>query len=293
MTVRVKACIKAIEVLSVPFIMSTLTVLQWNLRSLEGNKESSLKDLIEEYSADVVLLSETWLKDDISFEIPKYSIFRGDRPGPKRGGGVVVAVRDDWRCEMVSECNKDDFHCLIVNIDTPYWKKINFGSVYISQKGISEGIKETDKILEKPNELYLNEDGKKMMFIGGDFNVHHESWSRAPKGNNYGKDLLEIFEQHSLQVLNTKKPTRRSYSPDVTVISRECLRKEFIINWRVHPEECGSDHRPIITKIALYDNTKRPDKQLENNFSGPRFGKQLKQSKIMNLPGWRLTRSPK
>lgn len=219
----------------------TLTVLQWNARSVL-NKLDILDKLIKKHDPDVILLCETWLTErDEDFVIPDYKIFRVDR-SVVRGGGVAVAVRRDtgrWQCRILGRRNDLEFQCLIVNVDIPFWLPMKFASVYMPRfqtLGIS-----------RLAEMVRN---KRDLFIGGDFNAHHQLWSS--QSNSIGNRLLQMFDDNYLKVLNRGGTTRGGSTPDVTVISRNyCANEEIKIVWSVDRNNCSSDHQPIVTKIQL------------------------------------------
>ena len=104
-------------------IQKLMSFLSLNARSLtSGGSSTSTSHMLLNFQAlvysrqlDVVIVTETWLTPDIlDKEIPPsgFNLYRCDRPGTKRGGGVLVAIktviksnrRDDLElnCEFVA-----------------------------------------------------------------------------------------------------------------------------------------------------------------------------------------------
>lgn len=84
-------------------ISSHLTCFYQNVRSLKSNgKNSCFQDTVLANQFDIIALTETWLNSSISnYEILPlgYKIFRKDRETGRRGGGVLLAVKDSLSTE--------------------------------------------------------------------------------------------------------------------------------------------------------------------------------------------------
>lgn len=66
-------------------------IVIWNSRGIR-NKIYEFFDFLLRETVDIGLLSETWLKKDISMHHPEYYCYRKDRED-HRGGGVAIVVR--------------------------------------------------------------------------------------------------------------------------------------------------------------------------------------------------------
>lgn len=93
-----------------------LVIVHANIRSLVG-KFSKFKDFIIENAPDIMLLSETWLKPEIStsqINVPKYNLIRKDRIG--HAGGVAIYIKSHFN------------YCIIESVDTieQLWIQVNF-----------------------------------------------------------------------------------------------------------------------------------------------------------------------
>ena len=92
-----------------------------NARSLaKPNAPSAFYTEMISNNIDICCVSETWLHDNISSELiclNGYGILRNDRSTPRRGGGVAILHKIDWRIsdiiasesfEYLSFKNKDE-----------------------------------------------------------------------------------------------------------------------------------------------------------------------------------------
>lgn len=141
------------------------------------NKRDDLSSVIDTCSADVVLLTETWLSSAIhDFEIlhceAGYKIYRSDRTG-SRGGGVLIAVRDtfissaimvDTNLEFVSAC-----------VFTGH-RKFIFSVCYKPPQSSTAFCQELHDVLNKLTVRFP----KCPLFLFGDFNLPSIIWSTDP-----------------------------------------------------------------------------------------------------------------
>jgi hypothetical protein len=87
-----------------------------NLRSLlNNNKRAELEHLIKENNTSIVGITETWLKEEIGdgeINISGFNLFRRDRGGGVRGGGVcyctlrTLYVLNYWKRIWVKNVNQ-------------------------------------------------------------------------------------------------------------------------------------------------------------------------------------------
>ena len=77
-----------------------------NARSLaKPDAPSALYTEMISNNIDICFVSETWLHDNISSELicPNgYGILRNDRSTPRRGGGVAILYKIDWRISDIT-----------------------------------------------------------------------------------------------------------------------------------------------------------------------------------------------
>lgn len=225
-----------------------LTVLQWSARNV-ANKTVTLDELIRKHHPDVILLSETWVREEV-FDSYDFNTFRTDQVGVD--GGVSVAVKRNntdirWKCHVVSSRSEPDFQCIVVNVNIPLWSSINFASVYIPEVK-SSGQSELNYGIEQLRGMVK---GNRDVFIGGDFSAHHETWSSHFDSRNA---LLKMFESNNLRVLNPKRTTRTSENPctDLTAVTKKYIDPIRIkTRWSMVETADSIYNRPIVTKIKL------------------------------------------
>lgn len=69
-----------------------LKFVYWNADGVQG-KKPELQHFIEEEDVDVMLLGETWLRNNHNFKIPNYHTYRTDRLQQPRGGTAILIKR--------------------------------------------------------------------------------------------------------------------------------------------------------------------------------------------------------
>ena len=95
-----------------PNVHNFLSFNAQNLRSMNKRKDGtsisnhqSFQDLVYAENLDIVSVTETWLNDNVSDNeiLPSgYNIIRKDRPSNKRGGGVLLALRNGIQYNRVA-----------------------------------------------------------------------------------------------------------------------------------------------------------------------------------------------
>lgn len=77
----------------------SLKIIVWNSRGIR-HKLVEFFDFLIRVNADVALVSETWLKNDISMNHGNFICYRNDRVTSK-GGGVAVVIRKNICHELL------------------------------------------------------------------------------------------------------------------------------------------------------------------------------------------------
>jgi Endonuclease-reverse transcriptase len=198
------------------------------------DKQSQLKNLIEEYQANIVILSETHLTKNEHFRINGFSIFRNDRR--TRSGGVAILV--DHR-----------FHPSIINISCPTF--IDAVACRIKDRNqqtidiVSVYGKHCTWSADSLNQFMANFNQRSI--VAGDFNAKHPMWG----GNNEdrrGSKLIEAIEDTNLVCLNNGNFTRfGSENQNPSAIDISFVSSDFSLgaDWMTHDDLMGSDHTPI------------------------------------------------
>lgn len=215
-------------------------VLQWNCRSVI-DKKSELINLINKYEPSVIALGETWLKPSSPFKIRGYTCLRQDRNDGHDGAALLV--KNNLVINHIPLPDHNDFFivaAVVINIC--------FVSIYIPYLSSS--------ILQELNHI-LHSLPKPLLLLG-DFNCHHISWGSSISGR-YSGELIDLLDQHSLCLLNTGIPTRRTKphenlsAVDLSITSPTLASA---LSWKTLSSTFGSDHYPII--ICFPGNKVKP-----------------------------------
>jgi len=73
-----------------PIMNHSFNILQWNVQGI-NKKRQELEKRFEKF--DLILISETWLRDDQKFLIKNFDTVRSCRLN-RRGGGVAIFIRN-------------------------------------------------------------------------------------------------------------------------------------------------------------------------------------------------------
>lgn len=173
---------------SITFSGTTITAYYQNCRGLNGKvTEFSLSLLASDY--DIVALTETWLKPSVlSTELfgDSYFVFRCDRSSQnsskRHGGGVIVAIKCDFQCNIINFIVCDTLEIVIVKM---FVKQIAIYiiCVYIPSNSLSS-VYDTfiNAISTFFNNIAIGD--RDMVLILGDFNVPSCAWVPDSDGNN-------------------------------------------------------------------------------------------------------------
>ncbi len=162
-----------------------------NVRSII-NKLDHIVIFIQQTDPDILVLTESWLRKNISnvdIALPGYNIFRADRDG--RGGGVAVYVKSDISVTVLDSITKPKFFEFIsLRLHLRPTSIIVIG-IYRPPSANRDSVKALGELLAR----YQNDE----LIITGDFNLN---WL-----NSNSDYLKEIFGNLNLTQLITD-PTR-------------------------------------------------------------------------------------
>ncbi|XP_072025269.1 uncharacterized protein [Amphiura filiformis] len=161
---------------------SKLNVCLWNAQSL-GNKTVLLVDYMLEHDIDIMILTETWLRDDDRVIIgestpPGYSFLNISRPNNARGGGIAIIFKTPLNLSLrKSQCVTKYFESACI---TDNANRLNLVAIYRPPPSPENRFRHSDFIAEFDN--FVDDisilPGK--MLLVGDFNVH---WDRPDKSD--------------------------------------------------------------------------------------------------------------
>lgn len=217
-----------------------LKVVQWNARGIR-----SKIDILLQHSevGDIFLISETKVKETEDLIVKGFDTVKWGRVDGG-GGGVAVLISKDIKYEKyrnnLYKCDGKLEACAI-NVFTENHRKITVISCYrppdAQHRITTEQWERFFRQFEHP------------FVAGGDLNVHHQKWGSG-KNCAEGNALKQALERPELTLLNDGSSTfiSSSYgSPsniDLTICSSDL---GLSLDWKVHDDNWGSDHMPIIT----------------------------------------------
>ena len=154
---------------------SDVSVFYANSRSLV-NKINQLELEIATYQYDLMVFTETHLDSSIldSELFPSiYTVFRRDRvQNGRRGGGILIAVRDTLRASVREDVNFDS-ELLFVDILFPANRKISLGVFYRPPNSSINCLLDLQTALD----TVLSSSQNPEMVLVGDFNIPEFDWN--------------------------------------------------------------------------------------------------------------------
>lgn len=228
------------------FNLTTLNILQWNIRSFSRNKDT-LITLIREHNIQIVALNETFFNQHSNPKLKNFDCIRKDRVDGY--GGVCLFVHRDIQYreidldllnipEAVQVIAAEFKHFWLINM---YNQPQNFLSCDLLQSIV-------DNVLSTQN--------KPIIFLG-DFNGHHTSWGSGTINRN-GRTLSEFLDEMNFVILNDGSPTRihhpreRPSALDLAFCSPSLVSS---LMWSILDDVGMSDHIPCLLKYALNETT--------------------------------------
>ena len=272
---------------------------------LNITKLLELQTYIFEYSPDIIILNETWLKTTINSReiIPGdgYKILRKDRScvshppdlnNPKKfkqnGGGVLIAIKDSLNLspkEIKSSCKAE---ILSIELTLHNKKKISISTYYrVGTLGLSS-------FNEVRDHLYNIFRAKKYKnnFIVGDMNLEAVNWHTNSSNNNLQSSYVNLFADIGVSQL-ILEPTHRSGNILDILLSDI---PDLVNDITVHHPGCftNCDHSPLTfglrtfikkaTKRSIYNYKKADWSNLNRELS--RVGRHFLLDSVEPDIGW-------
>ena len=167
------------------------------------------KILAQSHNFDIIALCETWGKSynlsDASLSLQdQFQVFRQDRPGDQRGGGVAILTRKHLRVVQNSFHLSADNPCDVIQVHFLGKSPCRLVSIYRPPHTNAEHTEELFKVLSD-----TASDHQDPLVVVGDFNLPHVCWSNTaelpdrlkPHISTSGLDQL-VTEPTSMDNLN-------------------------------------------------------------------------------------------
>lgn len=217
----------------------------WNAQSITSiSKQLQLELFLENERIDLLLLSETFLKQQHIFNIKNFTVYRNDRLALAHGG-VAIAIRSSIH------------HKLCCPISTNIIENI---SVEISINNIQTTITSAYCPRTSPhfsNDLLLLTSLSTNYMIFGDFNAKHTSWN-CRSNNVSGNALFSLQQNSDFMIYHTDSHTHFPHSgQSPSTIDLLISNVNFAFDLISNDDLMLSDHTPIICKYGTALRTER------------------------------------
>ena len=149
-----------------------LSIIHFNARSLNANFVK-IYDYLNGLSLnfDIIAISETWIQSDsiTEFQINGYELFSVRRK-TKGGGGVVLYVKQDIQCQLLTEKSvsiEGILECVTVaiQVNKPISKKCVISCIYRTPGS------NIDMFIYTINSIFSDSKYNSSLFVCGDFNI--------------------------------------------------------------------------------------------------------------------------
>lgn len=206
--------------------ISDVSFLFSNVRSIV-NKRESVSSLIETCSADIIVLTETWLSSNISndeiFECNKgFNIYRCDRED-RPGGGVLIAVADRLHSFSFPLACSLEIVCVCVRINH---RDMIFCCCYRPPNPCSTFCDALHDVLNN----IVTKFPRTPLFLLGDFNFPKINWSTtgpvACDSSSETKSFVKLCTDFNFSQLITE-PTRSANTLDLVLTTTPDLVHEL------------------------------------------------------------------
>ena len=191
-----------------------------NVQSIK-NKDQLLSDFLLDYHLDVLVLTETWLKDtptdkawmDCSLITQgTYKCLTSNTAGSRKGGGLALSYKLEIKCKDVHLMIKNSFEC-------SGWK-LDFNSNNL----LVIGIYHSPNTKNGSNQVFINEflkmleevqSGNLQLIIIGNFNLHVNN-----KEDNDVQQFLDMLEASDLHQSIAFMTPKHGNILDLVIIER-------------------------------------------------------------------------
>lgn len=200
-------------------MINGLNIITWNARGIR-NKCQELFQFLIRHNVHVCLVSETWLKHNVSIRHNEFYTYRNDRENA-RGGGVAIMVRKNISHILLPIVNTN----LIENIGIKLFTNNGSYNIYSCYfPGGSAGSDNNRKRLFALDVRKLTINRGQKYILGGDFNSRHQMWG-CIRANCWGNILHEKLESYEIDIMY---PNDHTYVPSSS--NRQGSTLDFFFN---------------------------------------------------------------
>ena len=212
-----------------------LKILQWNARSLYGAKLAQFKVDLSQMNPDIVLISETFWRDEYKVCFKAYTVFNKNRTD-RRGGGVAILIKNYLRARPITIPYSQNIEAVGAAIQVGP-KQLGLVSVYCPKGECN--VTELTEIWKAAGTTAIT---------GGDMNAHSGLWEQRGTLNRAGSAVEDALAQDDNTTLSTppnlgtRRGTGNTSTIDLTFSTRDIAPAVSITRG---PLDWDSDHIPI------------------------------------------------
>ncbi|KAI9559469.1 hypothetical protein GHT06_013461 [Daphnia sinensis] len=222
--------------------MPNITCIQWNSRGLTKARLEAFRHYLSLSNPSIVLICGTFWNNNYAVKFRSHNIINKNR-ADRHGGGVAILINKSIPYTQLNINNIETIEAVGVSIITPDLGTIDFISAYCPKGDCSK--EKISTLIDRDNHF----------LIGGDFNAHHESWSRQTTPNKSGKSIYSALLQSPQATLITPHSLGTYINPSTSktstidlMITTADIACDASISLGPY---LGSDHLPVITNTRL------------------------------------------
>ena len=233
----------------------------YNVRSLlKLDRRLGFAKALKLTTYDIILLTETWLTEDLKSEelfIPSYTLYRSERKLSKHGnslhGGVLIGFKDNYiQQEIDNSCLSSSLQasCSFVKVTTSI---VSVVMCCLYKSPSNSAYRLTNSEIQSLLQLLI-EQGPNVMLVG-DFNLPTINWTTHSSNDEYEQEFLKTVDTYNLVQMVDFKTTRTNML-DLCLVTNDNIINTVCQDISLPPDYISSDHIPI--SIELVD-------KIENN----------------------------
>ena len=187
------------------------------------NKKPAFFNLIESFKLDIIIATETWFSSKIYdaeyFNAAHYTVHRRDRGRETPGGGVLVAVNNDFLSTREETLESETSEIIWLKIAMKGYKNLYIGCCYRPKIDDTTFLDNLSSSLQQ-----ITSKDSSSALIGGDFNLPGWDWptnslkSKTPYPSIHNKFGDIINDNGLTQIVN--EPTRLGNILDLIITNR-------------------------------------------------------------------------
>ncbi|KAJ8730540.1 hypothetical protein PYW08_001953 [Mythimna loreyi] len=234
--------------------MKFLRIATWNINGIAPNLAEVVL-FLHHNNIDILLVSETHLKDERVIKINGYNAYYSNHPDGTSHGGAAVVIKENIRQHYLLEIKHPLIQSVAVAIDD-WLGTLTVAAVYCPPR---------HGIVEQTFTDYFHKLGCRFI-TGGDWNAKNTYWG-SRLTTTRGRELKKAVDENSLHVLSTGEPTYWPTDPNKTPDLIDFFVIKGMSGMYTKIESCldgSSDHTPVICTLSTTVIWKEPLETLYN-----------------------------